>query len=95
MWVYVPILVILCRSRQRRHFRPFSNVDYFRPKDGSDVISGAFMESTGVTDPVKFGDSGSKGSRDIRLPQFVTNDDDNNDNAGVRTVCSGGGGHRR
>ena len=34
--------------------------------------------------PVKFGDSNSNGSRDIQLLHFVTNDDNDNDDAGVR-----------
>ena len=33
---------------------------------------------------VKFGDSRSNPSRDIRLPHFLTNEDDDNDDAGVR-----------
>ena len=46
----------------------------------SDVISGVVVDPTGIKVPVKFGDSRSNRSRDLRLPLFVTNDnDDNND----------------
>ena len=38
------------------------------------------VDPTGVKVPVKFGNSRSNHSRDIRLPHFVTNDD--NDDAG-------------
>ena len=41
----------------------------------SDVISGVIADPTSVKVPVKFGDSKSNRSRDIRLPHFVTNDD--------------------
>ena len=56
----------------------FSTVlrDDFRPEVGSDVISGAVVEPTGVKISVKHSDSRSNRSRDIRLPHFVTNDDD-------------------
>ena len=39
---------------------------------------------TGLKDPVKIGDSRSNRFRDIRLPPFVTNDDDD---ACRRTLC--------
>ena len=46
--------------------------------------------SRGVKVPVKFCDSGSKPSSDIRMPNFVTNkdnnDNDNNDDARRRTL---------
>ena len=45
----------------------------------SDVISGAVVDPTGVKVRVKFGDSRSNRSRDIGLPDFVTNDNDDND----------------
>ena len=48
----------------------------------SDVISGAVVDATGVKVRVKFGDSVSNRSRDIRLSHFVMNDDD----AGRRTL---------
>ena len=35
----------------------------------------------GMKVPVKFADSRSNRFRDIRLPHFVTNDDDNDDDA--------------
>ena len=46
------------------------------------------VEPTGVKVRVKFGDSRSNGSRDTRLPHFVTNDTDDgdNDDAGRRTL---------
>ena len=37
------------------------------------------VEQAGMNARVKFGDSKSNHSRDIRLPHFVTNDDDNDD----------------
>ena len=46
-----------------------------------DVISDVAVDPTGVKVRVKFGDSKSNGSQDIRLPHFVTNDVD----AGRRT----------
>ena len=66
-------------------FCPFSNVDNFRPEVYSDVISRVVVDPTGLKVRVKLGDSRSNPPRDIRLPHFVTNDDDNRD-AGRRTV---------
>ena len=43
----------------------------FRPEVVIDVISGAVVDPTGVKVRVKFGDSRSNRSRDIRLPNFV------------------------
>ena len=61
-------------------FDRFSNVDNFRPEVDSDVISGVvIVDPTGVKIRVKFGDSRSNHSRDIRLLHFVTNDDDDDD----------------
>ena len=54
-----------------RHFRPFSNVDYFRPDVHSDVMSGVVVEPKGLKVRVKFGDSRSNRSGDMRLPHFV------------------------
>ena len=48
-----------------------------------DVVSRVVVDPTGVMVLVKFGDSLSDRSRDIRLPHFVTND---NDYAGRRTL---------
>ena len=56
-------------------------VDNFRLEVYSDAIPGAFVGPTGVKVRVKFG-----GSRDIRLPHFVANNDDNDD-TGRRTLC--------
>ena len=68
-----------------RHFRSFFwNVDNFRSEVYSDVVSGMAIDPTDMKALVKFGDSRSNRSRDIRLPHFVTNDDDNDD-AGRRT----------
>ena len=68
--MYVPILVILGRTRQSRHFRPFFDVD---PEVYSDVISGMKAH-------VKlFDESRSNHYRDIRLPHFFTNDNDDDD----------------
>ena len=66
-------------------FGPFSNVDNFRTEAHNDVIFGAVIDPTGVKVHVKFGDSESTRSRDIRLPHCVTNDDIDND-AGRRTL---------
>ena len=49
----------------------FSNVDNFRPEVHSDVISGVIVDPTGVKVRVKFVDSRSNRSRDIRLPHFA------------------------
>ena len=53
------------------------NVDKYRSKAYGDVISGVVVDSTGETVPVKLDDSRSNRSRDILLPHYVTNDDDN------------------
>ena len=45
--------------------------DNFRSEEASDVISGANVEQVGLNVHVKFGDSRSNRSRDIRLPHFV------------------------
>ena len=45
--------------------------DNFRPDGASDVISCAGVDPTGVKADVKFDDSRSKYSPDIRLPHFV------------------------
>ena len=53
-------------------FDRFLNVDNFRPEVYSDVISGVVVDPTGVKKVgVKFGDSKSNRSRDIRLLHFV------------------------
>ena len=51
----------------------------------SDVISSTVVELTSVKIAVKLGGSWSNPSRDIQLPHFVTNDDNND--AGQRTLC--------
>ena len=63
-------------------FGPYSNVDNFRPEVRSDVISGGVVDPTSLKVRVKYGDSGSNRSRDIRLTHFVTNDNDKDDDAG-------------
>ena len=50
----------------------------------SDVISGVLVDPTGVEVSAKFGDSRQNRFLDIRLPHFVTNND--NDDAGRRTL---------
>ena len=47
----------------------------FRPEVVSDVMSGGNVGQVGMDVPVKFGDSISNPSPDIRLPHVVTNDD--------------------
>ena len=54
----------------------------------SDVISGVVVEQAGVKVCVKIGDFGSNRCRDIRLPHFVTNND-NEDDAGRLTLDNG------
>ena len=56
------------------------NFDNCQPEIVSDVVSGVFVDPTGVKVQVKFGDSGSNRYRDIRLSHFVMNDDNNNNN---------------
>ena len=53
----------------------------------SDVICGLFVDPTGVKARVKFGDSRTNRFLDIRLPHFVTNDNDNNDHASRGAFC--------
>ena len=50
----------------------------------SSVISTVVVDWMGVKVPVKYGDSRSNHSRDMRLPHFVTNDD--NDDVSQRTL---------
>ena len=57
--------------------------DNFRPEAASDVISGVGVEQVGMKVRVKFGDSMSNRYRDIRLPHFVTNEDND---VGRRTL---------
>ena len=59
-----------------RHFLVFFRCS-FRPEVVSDVIFGILVDPAGLKVPVKFGDSRSYRSRDIRLPHYVTNDNDN------------------
>ena len=63
-------------------------LDNCQPEVVSDIISGVVMETVGEKFRVKYGDSKSKRSRDIRLPHFVTNDDNDNDDddVGRRTL---------
>ena len=51
-------------------------------------MSGVNIGLVGLDALEKFGDSRSNGSRDMRLPHFVTNDDD--DGAGVRRISHRG-----
>ena len=45
-----------------------------RPEEASDVISGVVVDPTSLDIHVKFGDSWSNRSQDIRLPHFVTDE---------------------
>ena len=56
--------------------------DNFRPEAASDVISGVDVEQVGMNVHIKFGESRSNRFRDIRLRQFVTNDDNDDNGAG-------------
>ena len=73
-------------------FDHFLNFDHCQPEVVSDVKSGVVVDPRGVKVHVKFGDSGSNSSREMRLPHFVTNndnninDDDNDDDAGRRPL---------
>ena len=67
-------------------FDRFVNSDHCKPEVVSDVISGVFVEPRGVKVAVKLSDSRSNCSRDIRLPHLVTNDDDDDNDAGRRTL---------
>ena len=60
----------------------------FQPEVVNDVVSGVVVDPTGVKLHMESGDSRSNRFRDIRLPHFVTNGDDNDDNAGVRRRSS-------
>ena len=73
--VGVDVYANLGDSRLKPSEASFSNVDNFRAEGCSDVIPSVFVDPTGVKVPVKFGDSRTNHSRDIRLPRFVTNDD--------------------
>ena len=50
--------------------------DNFRSVVASDVISGGYMEAGILNVRVKLGDSRSNRYRDIRLPNFVKDDDE-------------------
>ena len=66
----------------------FSNVDNFRPTIYFHIVTSyQVVDPTGIKVHVKFGDSKSHRSRDIRLPHFVTNNSDDNDDAGRRATC--------
>ena len=69
-----------CDSRLKPLEASFSDVDNFRMKVNGDVISGVVIDPTCLKVCVKFGDSRSNRSRDIRLSHFWTN----HDHAGVR-----------
>ena len=65
----------------------FSNFDNCQSEEAGDVISGVAVNPAGVKARVKFGDSRSNHSQDIRLLRFVTNDNKNDDDdAGRRTL---------
>ena len=52
----------------------FSNFGKCRSEVAGDVMSGVFVDPTGVNALVKFGYSRSNRARDIRLPHFVMNE---------------------
>ena len=54
----------------------FSDVDNFRLEEDGDIISSVVIEPKSANVRVKFGDSRSNRSPDIRLLHFVTNNDD-------------------
>ena len=58
------------------------NFDNCQLEAASDVIVGVAVEPTGMKVLVKYGNSKSNRSRYIRLPHSVTNDEDNDDDAG-------------
>ena len=61
------------RSRRKQYFRHFFRYN-FRPEVDNDVISAVAIDYVGVDIPIKFGDSRSKRSRDIRRAGFVSNE---------------------
>ena len=65
-------------------------MSYLLSKRPRPTASGGISQErqVGVKAPVKLGDFRSNRSRDIGLPHFVTNsdDNDNNDDAGQRTL---------
>ena len=64
----------------------FFNFDNCQPEVASDLISCMAVQYVGVDVCVKFGDSRSNRSQDIRLPHFVT--EDNRTTRPVRrTLC--------
>ena len=67
-----------CQKPSKAAFSTVFRIN-FRSEVECDVISGADVEQFSWDVRVKFDESGSNLSRDIRLPHFVTND-----NAGVR-----------
>ena len=83
-WMYVSIF---CDSGSRLSEATFSTVFFLTSitanRKYSDVMSSVVVDPNGVKVRVKFGDSRSNRSRNIRLPHFVTND---NDDAGRQTL---------
>ena len=63
-----------------------SNVDDFRSEGASDVMPDVVIGHTRYEGCLyKAGESRSNRSRDMRLPQFVTNDDDDDDTCVCRS----------
>ena len=81
--MYVSNLVILGKSRGRRHFRPFSRTLITFAEVASGVVSSAFVDHTGMDIRIKFGDSRSNPYLNMRLLHFVTGER-TNDDSGVR-----------
>ena len=63
------------QSRRGRNFLVFFR-DSFRLEVAGDVISGVAVRYVGMDIRVKFGESGSNPSRDIRAAQFVMDNDE-------------------
>ena len=60
------------------------------PEAASEVISGVVVDPIRIKFHVKLGDSRSNRSRDIRVPHFVTNDVDGDDDTNVRRSSNKG-----
>ena len=72
-------------NKQRSHvlFYGTSTATNYQPEEASDVVSGMAVQYVSVDVCVKYGDSRSNRSRDIRLPHFVTDKRTTNDDTGV------------
>ena len=94
-------MILALTYLEKFHLKPYEaafSTIFFRlspPEVVRDVVSGANVGQAGEDVPVKFGDSRSNNSRDIRLPHFVrtttttttTQVDGPHDNGAKRRFC--------